>query len=169
VDKLISGYELHVTSYPTLKSDLAETKLPGKKIVFAKPKTSMNKSGEAVLAFAKSYKLKDTSSLCVIHDDVDLELGKINIVKNRGSAGHKGVEDVMRKLKTQDFVRFRVGTRPKRLATKRSKALMNKFVASPIGKADQAVFKKAIKTCAEAVLFAIEEGFEKAAGKYNAK
>lgn len=169
IDQLITNYQLLITNYPKLKSEIAEHKASNKKIILAKPQTFMNKSGEAVLALTKSYKLKAISSLWLIHDDIDLELSKIKIVKNRGSAGHKGVEDVMRKLKTKDFVRFRIGTRPKRLAIKRSKALMNKFVASPIGKAEQSALKKSIKTCKDAVLLAIEEGIEKSAGIYNAK
>jgi len=167
VDELLTAHDLELTDNKKLKSEVAEYKNGTKKIILAKPQTFMNKSGEAVSALTKSYKLKAESSLWVVHDDVDLELGKIKIVRNRGSAGHKGVQDIMRKLKTQDFVRFRIGIRPKRLATKRSKALMNKFVASTVGKADQAVFKKAIKRCTEAVLVALEDGVEKAASVYN--
>ena len=168
VDELITNCQLLITNYPKLKSEVAEGKIGSKKIIFAKPQTFMNKSGEAVKALIANYQLPITSPW-VIHDDIDLELGKIKIVRNRGSAGHKGVEDVMRKLKTQDFVRFRVGTRPKRLAQKRSKALMNKFVASQVAKPDQPVFKKAIKTCKEAALLALEEGIEKSTSIYNAK
>ena len=167
VDQLLKIWKLEAESNKYVKSEIAEGKISGKKIILAKPQTFMNKSGEAVLALTKSYKLKAISSLWVIHDDVDLELGKIKIVKNRGSAGHKGVEDIIKKLKTKDFVRFRIGIRPKRLATKRSKTLMNKFVASTIGKADQAVFKKSITLAKEAVLLALDEGIEKATSIYN--
>ena len=167
VDRLLETWGMKLETYTKLKSEVARGRVDKKQIILAKPQTFMNKSGEAVLALTKSYKLKTISSLWVIHDDVDLELGKIKIVKNRGSAGHKGVEDIIKKLKTKDFVRFRIGIRSKRLATKRSKTLMNKFVASTIGKSDQTVFKKAIKRCTEAVLLALEEGIEKAASVYN--
>ena len=167
VDQLAHTYDVQTGENKKLKAEITEHKNGTKKIILAKPQTFMNKSGEAVKSITTYYKLQTTNSLWVIHDDVDLELGKIKIVRNRGSAGHKGVQDIMRKLKTQDFVRFRIGIRPKRLATKRSKALMNKFVASTVGKADQPAFKKAIKRCTEAVLAALEEGVEKAASVYN--
>jgi peptidyl-tRNA hydrolase, PTH1 family len=155
-----------------LKSEIAQYKNGKRKIILAKPQTFMNKSGEAVGLIKNYYKISFTTkspphNIWVIHDDVDLELGQIKIVKNRGSAGHKGVLDIIQKLKTQDFVRFRVGVRPKRLNTKRSKTVMNKFVASPIGKAEQIAFKKAIKHCAESVKFALDEGIEKTANTYN--
>ena len=166
VDQLLETYNIKPETYSKLKSEIAEYKIDNKKVILAKPQTFMNASGVAVKSIVSSFKLQ-VSCIWVIHDDVDLELGKIKIVKNRGSAGHKGVEDIIRKLKTKDFVRFRIGIRSKRLATKRSKALMNKFVASAIDKSDQAVFKKAIKRCTEAVLLALEEGIEKAASVYN--
>lgn len=167
VDQLLETWKLEVESNKYVKSEIAKGKIFGKKIMLAKPQTFMNKSGDAVLALTKSHKLKAISSLWVIHDDVDLELGKIKIVKNRGSAGHKGVEDIIKKLKTKDFVRFRIGIRPKRLSIKRSKELMNSFVAKPLSKADQLLFENVVKQCEEAVLLAIEEGFEKSANKYN--
>ena len=168
VDDMLKAYGLEFTANKKFKSEIAEEKIGSKKIILAKPLTFMNKSGEAVKALASYHKIPP-QSVWVIHDDVDLDLGKIKIVRNRGSAGHKGVEDIIRKLKTKDFVRFRIGIRPKRLTVKRSKALMNKFVASPVGKSDQAVFKKAIKTCKDAILLALEESVEKSAGVYNAK
>ncbi|MFY9457422.1 MAG: aminoacyl-tRNA hydrolase [Candidatus Spechtbacterales bacterium] len=167
IDQLIAIYDLRPAVNAKLKSEIAEHKIAGKKIVLAKPQTFMNKSGEAVKPLTTNYKLLVTKNLWLIHDDVDLELGKIKIVKNRGSAGHKGVEDIIKKLKTKDFARFRVGTRPKRLAQKRSKALMNKFVSSPVGGPERPLFKKAIKTCAEAVALSLEEGIEKSSSIYN--
>jgi len=166
VDNLLKSYGLEFTANKKFKSRIAEVKIGNKKIILAKPQTFMNKSGEAVKALVLYYKVPPQNAW-IIHDDVDLDLEKIKVVRNRGSAGHKGVEDIIRKLKTKDFVRFRVGIRPKRLAIKRSKALMNKFVASPIGKSDLPAFKKATKTCEDAVLLALEESVEKSASIYN--
>ena len=166
VDELLKTWDMKLETYTKLKSEVARGRVDKKQIILAKPQTFMNASGTAVKSIVSSFKFQ-VSCVWVIHDDVDLELGKIKIVKNRGSAGHKGVEDIIKKLKTKDFVRFRIGIRSKRLATKRSKTLMNKFVASTIGKSDQTVFKKAIKRCTEAVLLALEAGIEKAASVYN--
>src|SRR3989344_6524480 len=71
------------------------------------PETFMNNSGKAV----KNLLPKN---LIVVHDDIDLPLGKFKIAFGRGSGGHKGVESVMRALKTKDFWRVRVGVAPKK-------------------------------------------------------
>lgn len=169
VDQIITGYGLRVTGYPKLKSEIAETKIANRKIILGKPQIFMNKSGEAVLRVTKSYKLKTQSSLWVIHDDIDLELGQIKIVKNRGSAGHKGVENIMQKLKTQDFVRFRIGTRTSRTPTHRPKTIMNKLVVARLAGKDAKIFKNSIEKCKEAVLIALKKSVEKAANIYNKK
>lgn len=90
--------------------------------LYTKPQTYMNKSGEAVskilhyyklipktwgLFQKKDYDLKDT--LIVIHDDLDIELGKIKISENSSSAGHKGVSNIISYIKTKNFIRIRIG------------------------------------------------------------
>ena len=100
VDQLLSAYDLKLAANNKLKSEVAEGKIGNRKIILAKPQTFMNKSGEAVKALALYYKIPPLNAW-VIHDDVDLELSQIKIVRNRGSAGHKGVEDIIRKFKTK--------------------------------------------------------------------
>ncbi len=79
-----------------------------KKIILAKPQTLMNSSGVAVKKITTDYKLP-TTNLIVVHDDIDLPLGKIKISKNRGSAGHKGVESIIKELGAKNFIRIRLG------------------------------------------------------------
>ncbi len=77
-------------------------------IVLAKPQTMMNASGYAVEKLITNYKIL-IEDLWVVHDDLDLPLGKIKIARRRGSAGHHGVESIIQRIKTDDFVRFRLG------------------------------------------------------------
>ncbi|MBI4088960.1 aminoacyl-tRNA hydrolase [Candidatus Kaiserbacteria bacterium] len=74
---------------------------------FVLPETFVNLSGKAVAAFVKNPKA--AKNLLVVHDDLDLPVGTLKMVFGRGSGGHKGVESIMRALKTQDFARIRVG------------------------------------------------------------
>ena len=83
----------------------------GENVTLVLPETMMNASGKAVSAFVKSPKA--AKSLLVIHDDLDLPVGTIKMVFGRGSGGHKGVESVMRAIKTKDFARLRIGISPK--------------------------------------------------------
>lgn len=167
VSSLAEKFGLRFNENKKLKSEIAEGKISGKKLILAKPQTFMNKSGEAILAIAKGYKLKAKSSLWVIHDDIDLALGQIKIVRNRGSAGHKGVEGIIQKLKTQDFVRFRIGIRSKVVPLHRPKTVMNKLVVAAFTDKDAKFFKNSVKKCKEAVLTALEKSMEKAASIYN--
>ena len=77
-------------------------------IILMKPQTFMNSSGEAVRAFIDYYKL-DPQGVWVVHDDVDIPFGEIRVRKGGSSAGHKGVESIIKHLGTQNFLRFRIG------------------------------------------------------------
>ncbi len=80
-------------------------------ILFIKFKKYMNESGVAVKAALKYFKVKPEEIL-IVHDDSDIEAGKYKISFNRGAAGHRGVESIIKSLKTKKFWRFRIGVRP---------------------------------------------------------
>jgi len=86
-------------------------KIAKKNVVLIKPLTFMNKSGEAIRSLIKKSKAKK-ENLWVIHDEIDLPAGKMKISQNKKSAGHKGVESIIKTLKSNDFIRFRIGTCP---------------------------------------------------------
>jgi len=89
--------------------ELEKKELPEARLL--KPDTFMNDSGSAVLKATKNYKLP-TKNLVVVHDDIDIPLGKIKVSKGSGSAGHKGVESIIQALGTKDFTRIRIGILP---------------------------------------------------------
>jgi len=90
------------------KSLKAQKFIEGTEIILLKPQTFMNLSGEAVAKVANFYKIK-TGDIIVIHDDIDLSLGQLKIQKGGGTAGHHGLESIVKCLGTGDFVRIRVG------------------------------------------------------------
>lgn len=100
-----------------LLSLVLEAKLP--KCLFVLPETYMNNSGKAIKRLIdkkilKIPKSKEIKNLIVVHDDLDLPLGKHKISFGKNSAGHKGVESIIRALKTKNFIRIRIGISPKR-------------------------------------------------------
>ncbi len=133
-----------------------------KKIVLVKPQTFMNKSGEAVRALANFFKIPK-ANLLVIHDDIDLPLGKIRISKSRGSAGHKGVESIIKQMGTKNFVRLRIGIQPLKGKPKNSE----KFVLQKFTKDEEKIVKGIIKTSSNALKTFLAEGIEKAMSKFN--
>jgi len=129
----------------------------GENATLVLPETMMNASGKAVSAFVKSQKA--AKSLLVIHDDLDLPLGTLKMVFGRGSGGHKGVESIMRSIKTQDFARIRIGISAMGKKNQAKKVQgEEKVIKQVIGKwkpSEEAAVKKVLKKAAEAIrLFA---------------
>ena len=165
------GKEYETTRHNTgrIVVGIIEKKLQDSKIKFITPDTFMNNSGKAVLPFIKTK--KDLQNLIVIYDDIDLPLGKMKISFNKSSGGHNGLESVIKKLKSQEFLRIRIGLSP---ATpkgvvrkpKGEKAVLN-FLLGEYKKSELETLKKLGKIVAEAVEMFFTEGKDKTMSIYN--
>lgn len=91
-----------------LNADISKNITGEKEILLAKPQTFMNLSGSAVKNILDFYKLTP-DDIIVIHDDLDIAIGKYRIATDSSSAGHNGVENIIEKLGTQKFKRIRIG------------------------------------------------------------
>jgi len=138
--------------------------IDGETATLVLPETMMNLSGKAVSAFIKTPKA--AKNLLVIHDDLDLPVGTIKMVFGRGSGGHKGVESVMRAVKTQDFARIRIGISA---VGKKNQAKKvhgeEKVIKQVIGKwkpSEEAVVKKVLKKVAETIRLFATSGIDSA-------
>ena len=86
----------------------AKVKINNQDVILLKPLTYMNLSGECVLKFSRYYKIK-SQDILVIHDDLDMEVGKIKLKENGTSGGHNGIKNIIFNLKTEDFKRLKIG------------------------------------------------------------
>jgi peptidyl-tRNA hydrolase, PTH1 family len=94
--------------------DLAEMRLDGLRLVVLKPQTYMNESGRSAGAAARFFRV-EPESLLVVHDEVDLEPGRLQARLGGGLAGHNGLRSVAQHLGTPEFARLRIGVgRPER-------------------------------------------------------
>jgi len=143
-------------------AEISERKFNDKKIILAKPQIFMNLSGRAVKKITNNLQLT-TNNLWVVHDDIDIPLGKIRISIGRGAAGHKGVESIIKELGTKNFVRFRVGIQPKTGKPKNPE----KFVLQKFNKEEEGLIKEVIQKIIEAIEMTIIKGLEKAMTKFN--
>lgn len=148
---------------------LIEKKLEDQKIKFLTPDNFMNNSGKIVAAFVKSK--KDLKDLVVIYDDIDLPLGKMKISFNRSSGGHNGLGSVIKSLKSEEFLRIRIGISPatpsgKLKKPKGEKAVIN-FILGKFKKSELETLKKLSKKVADAVECIFAESKEKAMSLYN--
>jgi PTH1 family peptidyl-tRNA hydrolase len=143
---------------------ITEGKIGGEKAVLALPETMMNLSGKSVSALVKSPKA--AKQMVVVQDDLDLPLGTIKMVFARGSGGHKGVESIMRALKTDAFARIRIGISAegkKHQAKKVSgEEKVVKFVVGKFKPTEEATLKKILKKSADAVRIFADDGIEAA-------
>ena len=148
-----------------------DTKCPQSSAILVLPETMMNASGKAVAAFVKTPKAAKT--LLVLQDDLDLPLGTIKMVFGRGSGGHKGVESIMRAVKTKDFARIRIGISAvgkKNQAKKVSgEEKIIKHVIGTFKPAEEAALKKSLKKATQAVRMFASSGLPAATQFANTK
>jgi PTH1 family peptidyl-tRNA hydrolase len=94
--------------------EIADVRVDGARLALLKPQTYMNESGRSVAAAAKFYKV-DSESLLAVHDEVDLDLGRMQARLGGGLAGHNGLRSLASALQTPEFLRLRIGVgRPER-------------------------------------------------------
>ena len=94
-----------------------ETNINGEKIMFIKPLTFMNLSGEAVIKYVNFYKLNNEDIL-VIQDDLDMETGKYKLMFNHGDGGHNGIKNIILNLNSREFLRLKIGISKANVNTK---------------------------------------------------
>lgn len=133
------------------------------------PETFMNKSGVSATKFVKSVKAAE--KCIVVYDDLDLPLGKLKLSFDRGSGGHKGVESIMRALKTKRFVRIRIGVCPTTVTGKLRKPEageeVNTFILKSFKTDEMDELKKVFKKVSEAIETTIIDGREIAMNRCN--
>ncbi len=141
---------------------------------FLTPDNFMNNSGKAVAPLVKTK--KDLENLIVIYDDIDLPLGKIKISWNRSAGGHNGLGSIIKSLKSEEFLRIRVGISGVKKSAqgglavarkpKGEKAVL-KFLLGEFKKPELETIKKLSKKVSEAVETIFAEGKDKAMSLYN--
>ena len=140
---------------------LAETHLGKARIALLKPETYMNESGRSIAAATRFFKV-DAASLLVVHDDVDLEPGRLQARLGGGLAGHNGLRSIAQAIGTQDFLRLRIGVgRPGR-GDRRSVSdyVLTRFEA-------ETDTDGLVARAADAVEVLVAEGLESAQARFN--
>ncbi len=139
---------------------VTEGKIGKTKVVFMLPETFVNKSGNAVQPALRYFKIKP-AEFVLLHDDVDMLLGRTKLSFARNSGGHKGVESVMRATKTKKFWRMRLGVQKKRRVPGED-LVLQKFRGD-----EEAVAKKAIRKSVAAIEATVATTPERAMNEYN--
>jgi PTH1 family peptidyl-tRNA hydrolase len=140
---------------------LADVRLGDARLALLKPETYMNESGTSIQAAAAFYKVAP-EDVVVVHDDVDLEVGRLQARLGGGLAGHNGLRSIASRVGSQDFLRLRIGVgRPGR-GDRRPVA---DFVLSPFAPEDDA--EALVTRAADAVEALVAEGLEETQRRFN--
>ena len=129
-------------------------------IIFVKPTTFMNLSGEAVRAVMDYYKI-DVKDVLIIYDDISLDLGKIRFRANGSDGGHNGIKSIIQHIGTKNFDRLKIGIGPQ------PNIPSENFVLANFPKDKLEDLKETLKRAVVAVEFYLSEGIEKAQNKFN--
>lgn len=144
-------------------------KVGGESVTLLMPETMMNNSGKSLKDLAGSP--KKIEKMVVIHDDLDLPLGLYKISFDRGSGGHRGIESIIKHLKSKAFVRIRVGIAPVtpsgKLKKPQGEDAVIDFILGKFKPAELDELKKVGKKIGEALFCLLEEGREKMMNIYN--
>lgn len=138
-------------------------------ILIVRPQTYMNLSGMAVAAIANFYKIP-SEDIIIIHDELDLMLGKIKIRLGGAAAGHHGVENVIEKLGTDKFARMRLGignTKTQLAEHKMASISPEKFVVEPFSEHEHSEAKHMLKQALHALELLLDKGLEKVQNQFN--
>jgi PTH1 family peptidyl-tRNA hydrolase len=139
----------------------------GEKLLLAKPGTFVNLSGKSVACLVHKHHIP-LSNLLVIHDDLDLPLGKIRLRRSGSSGGHKGMNSIIPALGSEDFPRIRVGIgRPQVEEQSMSEDAIINYVLSDFSPQEEAIIKPVIARVSEAIDCFLGQGIEAAMSKFN--
>ena len=142
-----------------LKCFLAKTKVDGEDVIFVKPTTFMNLSGEAIRAVADYYKI-DSKDIIIIYDDIALDLGRIRLRATGSDGGHNGIKSIIKHLGTSKFDRIKVGIGPQ-LGPSENYVLQN------FSKDQLEVLKEMLSKSILAAKSIMQTGMEKSQNKFN--
>jgi PTH1 family peptidyl-tRNA hydrolase len=144
------------------KSDyrICSGSIDGERIVLIEPLTFMNRSGTVVRKIAEKFAIPP-ENIIVVHDDLDLEPGRLKIRKKGSSGGHKGVESVIQNIHANTFLRIKIGIGRDPIVP------VEDFVLSKFRKDELSLVREALTRAVDVIRFIIKEGVDRAMNKYN--
>jgi len=136
----------------------------GEKVIFLKPQTFMNLSGESVRAIIDYYKVDPETELIVISDDISLAPGQLRIRKKGSAGGHNGLKNIIRHLGGENFQRVRIG-----VGEKPKDYDLVDWVLGHFGKEDRKAVDEAVRKAVKAVEVMLKDGADAAMNEFNRK
>jgi PTH1 family peptidyl-tRNA hydrolase len=145
------------------RSLVAELRVDGKRMAVAFPQTYMNDSGLAVAPLVRRFGIDELERLVVVHDELDLPVGRLRVKVGGGLAGHNGLRSIKAHLHSEAFIRVRIG-----IGKPPGKQFGADHVLKPPGKAERAELDVVVQEAADAVEAILHDGPAAAMTRFNA-
>ena len=142
---------------------VCELRLGERRVAAAAPVTWMNESGRAVAPLVRRYRIRDLSSLVVVHDELDLPVGRLKIKTGGGIAGHKGLQSIRAHLRSDAFTRVRIGVGRPDITPKGGD-----YVLKRPGRAERGELEAIVERAADAIEHFLDHGLEPTMNRFNA-
>ena len=146
------------------RAKVAEATVAGKRCILAFPLTYMNESGQAVSALTRRYGITDPVQILIIHDELDLPPAQVRVKVGGGLAGNNGLRSITQHLKTQDYLRIRIG-----IGKPPSKERGASHVLSRLPKDEREALDVAVQIAADAVETLVGQGADAAMRDFNSR
>lgn len=159
MDRLSDVFNVSIST-SKFKGEYVKFKYHGEDIIFLKPMTYMNLSGESVIQVLHYFKMS-ADDLLVIYDDLDMPTGKLRLRESGSAGGHNGVKSIIAQLKTQSFKRIRVGI------DKHPRIKVVDYVLGHFTKEQQPLIDEGVENAVKAVEMYLDQGFTAAMNHYN--
>ena len=134
--------------------------IEGDEVILMEPLTFMNRSGDAVKEVLRRYP-SGPEDLIVVHDDLDMETGKLKIRKRGSSGGHRGIESIIENLGTREFIRVKIGI------GREEGVPAEEYVLRKFGRGQIPLIKDAIVRASDAIAMILRHGADKAMNTFN--
>ena len=142
----------------------ARARFQNSDLILLRPMTFMNRSGDSIRACVDFFDLR-AENVLVVHDDVDLSVGRVRVVRGGGAGGHKGVLSAIQHLGTHDFPRIKVGVgRPRYAGESVEEHVLKSFYRD-----EKEVIEEVIKIAAQACELIVDSGVDAAMNHINSK
>lgn len=142
------------------KANYGIYKYNDEKVILAKPQTYMNSSGESVISLMKFYDI-DIKDVIVIHDDLDLPVGKLRIRYQGSCGGQNGMRSIIDLVKTDKINRIRIGISNNKLMDTKD------YVLGKFSKEDLTIVNETINKAVDALIYSFDHNFEEVMSKFN--
>ena len=141
---------------------VAAVMMNGKRVVLAFPLTFMNHSGEAVRMLVRAYGIQEASDIVIIHDELDLDVGRLRLKAGGGLAGHNGLRSITQHIGTTEYTRLRIG-----IGQPSPSQVGSEYVLRKPGKAEQVALDAAVQEAADAIELLVDLGADAAMARVN--